>query len=154
MGSNDFRKKKKKLFEPTLNKSHDYVISTLFSLPAQRSSTTTTTSTASTQPQRCLNLNHNHHHHNNNNNHNSDYDHNPTMVSLSGFFSFFIYTSLIFYFSCDNHLGHERPRPYTIINLTPTPPSLQPTPKLLNTTKRRWQQPQQGLEMCCISSRW
>ena len=84
-------KKKKKLFEPTLNKSHDYVISTLFSLPAQRSSTPTT-STASRQPQRCLNLNHNHHHHHHNNNHNSNYDRNPTitMVSLSGFFSFFI----------------------------------------------------------------
>ena len=148
------KKKKKKLFEPTLNKSHDYVISTLFSLPAQCSSTTTATSTASTQPQCCLNLNHNHHHHNNNNNHKRDYNCNPMMVSLLGFFTFFIYTSLIFYFSCDNHLDHERSQPYTIINSTPTPPSLQPTPKLLNTMKQRWQQQQQGLETCCILSRW
>ena len=69
---------------------------------------------------------------------------------LGLFFFLFIYLFLIFYYRYDNQ---RRPRHVNDHDHTPsstptppTPPSLQPTPKPLNTTKRRWQQQQQGLE--------
>ena len=71
------------------------------------------------------------------------------------FFSFFFYTSIILYFSYNNHLEHlDHDHIPSSTPTPPTPPSFQTTSKPLNVSERQWQQQEQELEGQRVSSRW